>query len=323
LKTHLLGKTGLEITELGFGGAAIGNLYRATSNIEAYASIAAAWEAGFRYFDTAPSYGYGLSERRLGDALRPHDRSSYIVSTKVGKLLVPDATPKRNDLFPGSLPFSVKYDYSYDGIMRSFEDSLQRLGLNAIDILYVHDLGHHTHGDEHELQLKTFLQSGYRALDELRSQKVVRAIGVGANEWEVCMQLLPKTNLDCVMLAGRYTLLEQGALQEFFPECERRNVSIIVSGPYNSGVLAYGKNYNYTAADADVVAHVEKLKKICDEFQIYLPQAAIQFPLRHPQVISVVPGIRTQEQAAVAANYLQNPIPEAFWTELKTQELVL
>src|SRR6185312_14835908 len=202
MKTRKLGNTDLVLTELGFGGLAVGNLYRPTSTEEAYAAIKAAWHGGVRYFDTAPSYGYGLSERRIGDALREFDRSSYIISTKVGRLLVPDANPKKLEHFPGSLPFRVEYDYSYDGVMRSFEHSLQRLGTHYIDMIYIHDIGRLTHGKAHDVMLKSLLDSGYRALVELREQKVIRAIGLGVNEWEVCLEMMPYMDLDCFMLAG-------------------------------------------------------------------------------------------------------------------------
>ncbi|MEO8400722.1 MAG: aldo/keto reductase [Gammaproteobacteria bacterium] len=322
MKTRKLGSTEIELTELGFGGAAVGNLYRPTSNEEAYAAIRAAWQGGVRYFDTAPSYGYGLSERRIGDALREYPRESYVISTKVGRLLIPDGNPKKLDQFPGSLPFRVEYDYSYDGIMRSFENSLQRLGTHYIDMIYIHDIGRLTHGDAHSTILKSLLDSGYRALTELRAQKVVRAIGLGVNEWEVCVEVMPHTDLDCFMLAGRYTLLEQAVLGKFFPECEKRGISVVAAGPYNSGVLANGQNYNYEAADHKIMLRVNAIQKICDAHQIDLPHAAIQFPLRHSQVISVVAGARTEEQVALSVSYMQQHVPARLWQALKEAALI-
>ncbi len=322
MKTRKLGNTNLELTELGFGGLAVGNLYRATSNEEALTAIKAAWHGGVRYFDTAPSYGYGLSERRIGDALREFDRGSYIISTKVGRLLIPDASPKKHEHFPGSLPFRVEYDYSYDGVMRSFEHSLQRLGTHYIDMIYIHDIGRLTHGPAHDVMLKALLDSGYRALVELREQKVIRAIGLGVNEWEVCLEVMPHTNLDCFMLAGRYTLLEQLVLQKFFPECQKRNISVIAAGPYNSGILANGQNYNYEAADHKTLLRVNAIQKICDAHQIDLPHAALQFPLRHSQVISVVAGARTEEQVSLSVNYVQQQVPNRLWQSLKEAELI-
>lgn len=322
IKTRKLGKTSIELTELGFGGAAVGNLYRPTSHAEAYAAIQSAWLSGIRYFDTAPSYGYGLSERRIGDALREFPRASYIISTKVGRLLIPDARPKKEDHFPGSLPFRVQHDYSYDGIMRSFEHSLQRIGTDYIDIIYIHDIGRLTHGDEHMTHLQTLLNGGYRALLELREQGVVRAIGLGVNEWEVCLELMPQIDLDCLMLAGRYTLLEQLTLEKFFPECEKRNLQVIAAGPYNSGILANGQYYNYTTADHRIMLRVNAIQKICEAYQIDLPHAAIQFPLRHSQVVSVVAGARTEEQVALSVSYMQQQIPARLWDALKEADLL-
>lgn len=322
MKTRKLGKTDLELTELGFGGLAVGNLYRPTSNEEAYLAIQAAWQGGIRYFDTAPSYGYGLSERRIGDALREFDRKSYVLSTKVGRLLIPDGRPKKNERYPGALPFRIEYDYSYDGIMRSFEDSLQRIGTHYIDMIYIHDIGRLTHGALHDQMLRSLLDSGYRALRELREQKVVRAIGLGVNEWEVCIEVMPHMDLDCFMLAGRYTLLEQLVLQTFFPECVKRGISVIAAGPYNSGVLANGQNYNYEAADHKTILRVNAIQKICDAYQIDLPHAALQFPLKHSQVVSVVAGARTEEQVALSVNYIQQQIPARLWQSLKEADLL-
>lgn len=322
MKTRKLGNTDLELTELGFGGLAVGNLYRPTSTEEAYTAIQAAWQGGIRYFDTAPSYGYGLSERRIGDALREFDRSSYVISTKVGRLLIPDGSPKKREIYPGSLPFRIEYDYSYDGIMRSFEDSLQRIGTNYIDMVYIHDIGRLTHGAAHDTMLKQLLESGYLALRQLREQKVVRAIGLGVNEWEVCVEVMPRMELDCFMLAGRYTLLEQMVLQTFFPECVKRGIGVIAAGPYNSGVLANGQNYNYETADHKTILRVNAIQKICDAYQIDLPHAALQFPLRHSQVVSVVAGARTEEQVALSVNYIQQQVPARLWQSLKEADLL-
>ncbi len=322
MKTRKLGNTELHLTELGFGGATVGNLYRPTSAEEAFAAIRAAWEGGIRYYDTAPSYGYGLSERRIGDALREFDRATYVISTKVGRLLIPDSRPKKQDQFPASLPFRIQYDYSYDGIMRSLEHSLQRIGTDYIDLIYIHGLGRMTHGNLHESMMKCLLDSGYRALTELRDQKVVRAIGLGVQEWEVCLEIMPHTNLDCFMLAGRYTLLEQKVLETFFPECVRRGISVIAAGPYNSGVLANGQHYNYEMADHKTMLRVNAIQKICDAYQIDLPHAALQFPLRHSQVVSVVAGARTEEQVALSVSYVQQQVPSRLWQSLKEAELL-
>lgn len=322
MKTRQLGKTGLALTELGFGGSAIGNLYRPTTREEAHNAIISAWESGVRYFDTAPSYGYGLSERRIGDGLRELPRDSYVLSTKVGRLLVPDGTPKEHEQYPQALPFRIQYDYSHDGIMRSFDHSLHRIGTDSIDLLYIHDIGKLMHGERHPEMMRTLLESGYRALSELREQKVIRAIGLGVQEWQVCLELMPQTDLDCIMLAGRYTLLEQEVLEVFFPSCEQRGISIIAAGPYNSGVLANGQHYNYEMADHKVLSRVNAIQKICDLYQIDLPHAAIQFPLSHTQVISVVAGARNEEQVALSVSYLTQQIPTRLWQALKEADLI-
>jgi D-threo-aldose 1-dehydrogenase len=325
-KNSRIGKTNLLIPQFGLGGAAFGNVFFSISDAEVQQIIATGWEHGVRYFDTAPFYGYGLSERRLGDALRQQPRASYLLSTKVGRLLLPDSQPKAEDLFPQSLPFKVKYDYTYDGVMRSFEDSLQRIGTDYIDILFVHDLGRMVHGEQHEKFLKDFLTSGYRALVELRAAKNVGAIGFGVNEWEVCLEALAHIDLDCIMLAGRYTLLEQGALQIFFPECKRRNISIIAAGPYNSGILAtgaaQGSFYNYKTADAAVLQRVRAIDKICHDFGVALPQAAIHFPTLHEQVSTVVAGAHSAEQFLMTHAHLQRQVPATLWVALKQSGLL-
>ncbi len=322
MKTRRLGKTELELTELGFGGSAIANLYHPTAPEDAYGAIVTAWESGIRYFDTAPRYGYGLSERRMGDALRQYPRAEYVISTKVGRLLIPDASPKQRDNFPESLPFREQYDYSYDGVMRSFEHSLQRMGTHYIDILYIHDIGKTTHGDAHAAMLKTVLEGGYRALTELREQKVIRAIGLGVNECDVCLEVMPYTDFDCFMLSGHYTLLKQEALLKLFPACAQRNIAIIAASPYDSGILANGQHYNYEVASHQIVRRVSAIQKICDAHQVDLPHAAIQFPLQHPQIVSVVTGARNQEQISLSVNYLQQKVPERLWRALKEAELI-
>lgn len=322
MKTRQLGKTGLVLTELGMGGSAIGNLYRPTMREEAHAAIVSAWQSGVRYFDTSPSYGYGLSERRLGDALREFPRNSYVLSTKAGRLLVPDATPKSEDRFPGSLPFRVDYDYSYDGIMRSVEHSLQRIGTDFIDILYVDDVGKLQQQEQHSQWMKTLLDSGYRAISELREQKIVRAIGIGVHDWQESIAVLSQTDFDCFMLAGAYTLLEQDALEILFPLCEQRGISIIAASPYNSGVLANGQHYNYEMASHKILTRVNALQKICETYQVDLPHVALQFPLCHSQIVSVVTGARNEEQIALSVSYLKQKIPSRLWQALKEADLI-
>jgi D-threo-aldose 1-dehydrogenase len=321
-----VGKTDLQITELGLGGAGTGNLYMEISDEQAEQTIKDAWKAGVRYFDTAPYYGYGLAEQRLGNALKEFSRSSYVISTKAGRVLKSDTTPILNDPFVNGLPFRPHFDYSYDGVMRSFEESLQRMQVDYIDILFIHDIGQMQHGSEHEEFFKIMIDGGCRALDDLRSQKAIRAIGLGVNEYEVCMEVMPHTDMDCFMLAGRYTLLEQGALQDFLPECARRQISVMAAGPYNSGILATGptegSNYNYKPADKTILARVHAIQKICEEFSVLLPQAAINFPILHPQVAAVVVGAHSSAQILMTKDYLKKSIPQEFWQALKKEGLL-
>ena len=226
------------------------------------------------------------------------------------------------------MPFDIEYDYSYDGIMRSYEDSLQRLGLDRIDILYMHDIGAMTHGDNNARLFPIAMEGGYRAMDELRQNGQVRAIGLGVNEHEVCEQAMEYGDWDCFLLAGRYTLLEQEALDTFLPKCVERNCSVVVGGPYNSGILATGvlgkgpRNYNYTAAPDAIVDRVAKLEAVCEEFGIPLPAAALQFPLAHPAVVSVIPGIGKVRRIDQTLKLFNTSIPDEFWTAIKDRELI-
>lgn len=326
MQTRQIGKTNVKLTEFGLGGAPLANLYLPLPENIAHQTVIEAWKAGVRYFDTAPYYGYGLSEIRLGKFLLDYPREEYVISTKVGRLLNPDSKPKMNDPFPESLPYSPSFDYSYDGIMRSIEESLKRLNLAYIDIALVHDIGRLTHGDRHDYFLKMMLENGYRALEELRSQKVIHAIGLGVNEWEVCMEAMPFAHFDCFMLAGRYTLLEQTALECFFPECMKRNISVIAAGPFNSGILAQGpesnQRYNYALADNHILNRVKQIQEICKQFDVELSHAAIHFPLLHPQVVSVVAGLRSPQELWMAANHLKNQLPIQLWEKLKEEELL-
>jgi D-threo-aldose 1-dehydrogenase len=328
-KIHLrpVDDTGLFVTELGLGGAAFGNAFFSISDEQVHETIRTAWASGIRYFDSAPLYGFGLSERRMGDALRSYPRSHYAFSTKVGRLLLPDRTPKIDTLFPESLPFHVKFDYSYDGIMRSFEDSLQRIGTDYIDILFIDDINSYVHGGGHDSFFHELtVGGGGRALADLRSQKLVHAVGLGVDDWQTCVRIIPHVDLDCCMIAGLYTLLDQTILTELFPICERGNISIIASGVYNSGILATGARansyYNYKVADSEILARVRKIETVCEEFDVDLPQAAINFPLLHPQVSAVVVGAHTPEQFLQNNFYFKKTVPRAFWYTLKQQGLL-
>ncbi len=328
-KKRQIGKTKLHVTELGFGAATFGNLYREMPEEAASESVDKAMELGLNQFDTAPYYGFGLSERRVGDALRNYNQEDYILSTKVGRILEPCAKAEDKYGFCSPMPFEPKYDYSYDGIMRSFEHSLQRLGLSKIDILYMHDIGSVTHGDDHDRLFKIAMEGGYKAMDELRSQGLVSAIGLGVNEYQVCEQAMDHGHFDCFLLAGRYTLLEQQSLKSFLPRCLKENSSIVLGGPYNSGILATGvrregvvPHYNYEPASESIINIVAKIEDVCQEFNVPLPAAALQFPLAHPAVVSVIPGLSSANRVETTVEQMKFDIPTDFWTALQNAGLL-
>ncbi|MEP4889922.1 MAG: aldo/keto reductase [Aliiglaciecola sp.] len=323
-----VGNTELEVDTLGFGCAPMGNLYQPISEEDAKAVLSAAWQAGFRHFDTAPHYGQGLSERRTGDALRPLQGKDYVLSTKVGRILKPAGYAKERHGFMSPMPFDIHYDYSYDGIMRSFEDSLQRTGLDRIDILYMHDIGRDTHGDDNDRHFPIAMKGGYKAMDQLRSEGSIKAIGLGVNEYQVCEQAMDHGDWDCFLLAGRYSLLEQQSLQTFLPKCQERNTSIIIGGPYNSGILATGVRgertayYNYAPAPAEIIERVRKIEELCDQYQVTLAAAALQFPLAHPSVVSVIPGLGNIGRIDKTISLFKQAIPNEFWQSLKSANLL-
>jgi D-threo-aldose 1-dehydrogenase len=329
-----IGRTGLEVSVLGFGGAGIGNLYRPLADEDAVAAVRESHAAGVRYFDTAPFYGFGLSELRTGAALRGEQSmagDALTISTKVGRRLVPtgpqDPAVGREGYF-SPRPFAPVFDYSYESIMQSHAESLERLGVPRVDILLCHDIGRMTHGAQHPARVREFLDGGYRAMLELRRDGRVRAIGLGVNEAEVCVELLRSCELDCILLAGRYTLLEQPALPELLPLCEERGVSIICGGPFNSGILAAGSkkaaesHYNYAPPPAEVLARVRALEACCDEFAVPLQAAALQFPLGARGVATVVAGCSSGAESRNVAAMFAHPVPAAFWRALRERGLV-
>jgi D-threo-aldose 1-dehydrogenase len=325
-----LGRTDVWLPALGLGGSGFGNLYRPIEDEAAILAIRWALNEGIDYLDTAPHYGFGLSEKRIGEALSGHDRSSVTLSTKVGRVLTPtknaDATRARHGFYV-SEPFEPMFDYSYDGVMRSFDSSLKRLRTDIVDMLLCHDIGELTHGPDHMQRMSEFLGGGYRAMQSLRAEGRVRALGIGVNEWEVCSALLPECELDCVLLAGRYTLLEQSALTQFFELCAQHHVSLIVGGPFNSGILASSSDardahYNYETAPGHVVERVQRLQRVCSSFGVPVGAAALQFPLAHPQVASVVAGCSSVEEVRQAKEWMAWPIPAELWSSLKDSDLL-
>ncbi len=325
LPTRPIGRTALRVTELGFGGAPLGNLYQPISDSDARNTAVAALEAGIAYFDTAPYYGFGLSEQRVGDAVR--GRNGIVVSTKVGRLLkavssVHGDTERHG--FCSPMPFEPEYDYSFAGVMSSWEASKQRLGLASIDILYVHDIGRLTHGDRHDFTFRQLTDGGgFRALEELRSSGAIQAFGLGVNEVAICLEAMQHVHLDVILLAGRYTLLEQNALDELLPACVRSGTSLVVGGPYNSGILATGTrhgeapHYDYGIAPPAVIDRVRRLESLCERHGVALAAAALQFPLAHPQVASVIPGLNSPLLIERTLELFTTKIPDEFWHELK------
>lgn len=291
--TRALGQTGLQLTELGFGGGAIGGLYAAVSRDAAIEAMQAAWDVGMRYFDTAPFYGFGLSERRVGDFLR--GKSGYVLSTKVGKLLRPvpdDQVPDHGFVDP--LPFGVSFDYSYDAIMRSFDMSLARLGLNAAHILYVHDLERRSLGAAYDGHFRSFMDSGLRALDDLKSQGAIAGYGLGVNEVAAVLAVMDRARLDCLLLAGRYTLLDRTAAAEVMPKCLAAGTGVVIGGVFNSGILATGAvsgaHFDYGPVSDDIIVRVNAMDAAAKGQGGSLAAAALKFVLTHPAVASVLIG---------------------------------
>jgi D-threo-aldose 1-dehydrogenase len=324
-----LGNGGLTFTELGFGAAPVGNLFRAISETEAQAVLEAAWAAGVRYFDTAPLYGLGMSETRLNHFLRGKPRDDYVLSTKIGRLL--EVTPpEARDGFGKWFDVPARrerYDYSHDGVMRSLEASLERLGLDRVDILYAHDLDIFTHGSHDAMlaRLEEFMAGGYRALCRLRDEGVIKAFGAGLNEVEPCDWLMDRAEFDIFLLAGRYTLLEQGA-QRFMDRAAAAGVGVVIGGPYNSGVLATGPrpgaHYNYAPAPEAVLARAGRLQTICEAHGVRLVDAAFRFPLLHKATVSVIPGGQGLAEMESNARAAQAEIPLALWQALAAEGLI-
>lgn len=327
LPSRQVGNTAARVTALGFGGAALGNLYSEVGESDAQATIAAALAAGIGYYDTAPFYGYGLSETRLGIALEAAD-GPVTRSSKVGRRLEPRSGGAREDQgFIAALPFDPVFDYSYDGVMRSFESSLKRLRVDHIEIVLIHDLGELTHGPELGPKLfRIAMDEGYLALDELRRAGSIDAIGLGVNEPEVCLAATEAADFDCFLLAGRYTLLEQGAIESLLPRCEARGISLLIGGPYNSGILVEPPeavlHYDYAEADTAIRARVAALRAVCDAHRVPLGAAALQFPLLHPAVASVLPGARCAAEVEQNAEWLGLELPAQLWRDLRAEGLL-
>jgi D-threo-aldose 1-dehydrogenase len=314
--TATIGGTAVEVTRLGLGTAPLGGWPEAITPERGAATIEAAWSAGLRYFDTAPFYGYGQSEVYLGEALRTRDRHSYVLSTKVGRLLEPRRPEHGPPLFHDARPFEAVFDFTYDGVMRSFEASLERLGIGSIDIALVHD------PDDH---LDEALDGAFVALAELRRDGVVGAIGAGMNWSAPLTYLVERAELDCVLLAGRYTLLDQGSLDDLLPAAAERGVSIVAGGVFNSGVLADpkpGATYDYAPASDEVMARATRLQQLCGDHGVPLAAAALQFTLAHPVVAAVVTGAKSPTEVEQNVEAVRTPVPAELWATLIEEGLI-
>ncbi len=315
----------------GFGGAPLGNLFHPIPDDEAIDLVRYAHAAGARYFDTAPHYGHGLSERRMGIALRDLPRDSFLLSTKVGRLLTPAGdAPREQHGYVDGLPFRQHYDYTGPGVVRSLKDSLRRLGLARVDFVFVHDVDEATHGAAFRSRFRDMLDGALPALARLKADGTIGGYGLGVNDVGICLQTLHHADLDVILLAGRYTLADQSALPQLLPDCVRRDVAIILGGPFNSGILASGSRprdgslpyFNYVPASPQMVAQVAAIERVCAEFGVPLPAAALQFPAAHPAVACVLAGARSRQEFDDNAAMANRAIPQEFWQALRQRALV-
>jgi len=322
-----LGRSGLQVSAVGLGAAPLGDLYARLDERVAGDTIRRAVERGITLFDVAPLYGRGLAEHRVGSALRGQPRASFVLSTKVGRLYAPAPHGVRQrEGYVGGLPFEGRFDYSYDGTLRSLEHSLLRLGLDRIDIALIHDIDPWTHGDDAAVRQREALDGAWRALAELRAQGVLRAIGIGVNDADVCLRFARDADPDCVLLAGRYSLLEQGALDAFLPLAQQRGIGVMLGGVFNSGILATGARpgakYNYRDAPPDVLDRVARIERVCRAHGVSLAHAAIRFPLGCAAVSSIVLGATTPDEVDRNLAAFDVAIPPSLWSDLVAERLL-
>lgn len=325
--TRVHERSGLTFTAMGFGGAPIGNFNGAYDEPAAFGMVAQSWEQGVRYFDTAPGYGNGLGEYRLGQALRQLDRSQAVVSTKVGRTLNPTLNaPNQLGQYVEIPPLVAEYDYSYDGVMRAVEQSMQRMLTDRFDALFIHDCDRYTHGPGYAEHLRRAIVSAFPALETLRDQGVVKAIGFGVNETEVMVEAVKATDSDLCLLAGRYTLLEQEPLDTLFPVCAERGIGIVLGGVFNSGILAKGPvpgaRFNYGPAPRDIMERAGRLEAVCRRHGADLPAVALQFAYAHPVVTSICVGARDTAQQDRNAALFDSAVPQEVWDDLRSEGLI-
>jgi len=328
INTRTLGRTGIEVSEVGFGGAPLGELFESVSEEQSQATLAQAWTGGIRYYDTSPFYGYGKSEHRVGHYLRQRERSDFVLSTKVGRVFKPT---RKSDFDPGGwvggMSFDFHFDYTYDGIMRSWEDSTQRLGFHDIDILLIHDLDSYFLNDRlFNTYMSQLVGSGWRALEELRDAGLIRGIGAGINKSGNIPHFLDAIDLDLFLVAMPYTLLDQSVLDDEFPACAKRDINFVIGAVFASGILVSGPvegaKYAYSPAEPEILEKTRKIEAVCQRHDVPLPAAALQFPLGHPQVSAIIPGAMAPFHIDSTLELYQKPIPADLWAELKAEGLL-
>lgn len=321
-KRHRIGSTDIEVTCLGLGGASMGNMYTVAQDEVALDAVKYAYDTEVRYFDTAPMYGFGKSERLYGQALKNVPRDTFVLSTKVGRLIVDGkSTPETEETpFVDMTDVHPVFDYSREGILRSLDDSRKRLGIDKFDIVYIHD-------PDVNNSFQQALDEAYPTLAELRSQNVIGAVGVGMNEAKMLYDFATNADFDCFLLAGRYTLLDQIALQELLPLCQKKNISIIIGGAYNSGILATGAvegaHYDYAPASSEIMEKTRRIESVCARYDVSLKAAALQFPFGHSTVVANIPGVKTRERFKENVSLMTDRIPADFWAELKAEKLLV
>lgn len=312
-----------DLPKLGFGGAPLGDMFKRIDNATAHDTLETAWNAGIRYYDTAPHYGAGLSEHRFGEFLATQPRNDYVLSTKVGRVLEPSPDgPETAPPFVNGLYFKRRLDYSADGAKRSIEDSLQRLGVGRIDLVYIHDLAEDALGAEWTEHFATAMQGAAKALTELREQGVIRGWGLGVNRIEPCLRALEESDPDVFLLATQYHLLDQSGARELFPACLDRNVRVVVGSPFGSGLLAGGAHYHYAEAEQAQIERRDRIAAICNAHGVDIKAAALQFSAAHPAVASIIPGASRAERIPQNIALMNASIPADLWAELKSEGLL-
>ena len=321
-----LGNTDIKLTPIGFGGAPLGNLFEELNETDCFDIVKKSYEMNINLFDTSPLYGYGLSEHRLGNFLKTIDPNKYYLSTKVGRYLTPERNFYKEGKFKGHINFVPNLDYSYDGVMRSFDQSIHRLAVPKIDICLIHDVDRYNFGDDVDHYFKVAMNGAYKALNDLKEQKVIKAIGVGLNDADICTKFANEGDFDCMLLAGRYTLIDQSALNEFFPIAKKNNIGIILGGVFNSGILAKGigdnVTYWYDKIPFEIKKKYKKISQVCQKHDVPVPAAALQFSYSNQLISSMILGIDRVEQIEQNYKYFNYPIPESLWSDLIRENLI-